>query len=173
MTSDASTPNVPGFRDAFPGLGGPATVLDGLEDLRGAVGRHLGYGDWHDITQEQVDAFAAATWDHQWIHVDPEMAAGGPFGGTIAHGFLTLSLASFLGAEVVEVRGVKMGINYGSDRVRFPSPVKVGSRIRGGGEFVDVSDVAGGVQATFRLTVEIEGGSKPACVADLLTRYYF
>ncbi len=101
------------------------------------------------------------------------MAAAGPFGGTIAHGFLTLSLASFLGAEVVEVRNVKMGINYGSDRVRFPSPVKVGSRIRGGGEFVDVSDVAGGVQVTFRLTVEIEGGSKPACVADLLTRYYF
>ena len=149
------------------------TVVEGIEGVQGLVGRHMGYSEWVTITQEQVNQFAEATGDHQWIHVDPERAATGPFGGTIAHGFLTLSLASFLGAEVVEVRGVKMGINYGTDRVRFPSPVKVGSRIRGGGEFVDVSDVTGGVQATFRLTVEIEGGSKPACVADLLSRYYF
>ena len=146
-------------------------VIDGVEGVREAVGRHLGYSDWMTITQERIDLFADATGDHQWIHVDPQRAAAGPFGATIAHGYLTLSLVSHFLPQVVEVKGISMGINYGTNKVRFPAPVRVGSRVRGGVEMVAVEDVTGGVQATSRVTVEIEGGDKPACVADIISRY--
>lgn len=150
----------------------PACVLDGPHALRAAVGEHLGYGDWHVVTQAMVDAFADLTGDHQWIHVDPQRASNGPFGTTIAHGFLTLALASVLVAEVVSVTGVSMAVNYGTDRVRFPAPVAVGSRVRAGVQVVDAVDVPGGVQVTLRATIEREGGDKPACVANLLARFY-
>ena len=148
-----------------------ATVIDGVDGLRQVVGRHLGHSDWLEIDQARIDLFADATGDHQWIHVDPGRAATGPFGSTIAHGYLTLSLVNNFLPQVVEVRGIAMGINYGLDRVRFPAPVRVGSRLRGGVEVLGVEDVPGGVQAAMRVTVEIEGGDRPACVADVLSRY--
>ena len=148
-----------------------ATVIEGVEALKAAAGRHLGHSPWLEVTQERIDGFADATGDHQWIHVDPGRAASGPFGATVAHGYLTLSLVNCFLPEVVEVRGIAMGINYGLERVRFPAPVRVGSRLRGGVEVMTVDDVAGGVQAAMRVTVEIEGGDRPACVADVLSRY--
>ena len=147
------------------------TVFDGVGELASAVGRHLGYSDWLQVDQDRIDLFADATGDHQWIHVDPERAKEGPFGATIAHGYLTLSLVNRFLPQVVEVRGISMGVNYGADKVRFPAPVPVGSRLRGGVELVAVEEVPGGVQATLRVTVEIEGRSKPACVVDALARY--
>lgn len=146
-------------------------VLDGVDAVRGAVGRHLGYSDWLEIDQHRIDLFADATGDHQWIHVNPERAAAGPYGATIAHGYLTLSLVNHFLPQVLEVRGVSMGVNYGADKVRFPAPVPVGSRLRGGVELVAADDVQGGVQATLRVTVEVEGGAKPACVVDAIARY--
>jgi acyl dehydratase len=148
------------------------TVFETPAALEEAVGRHLGYSDWLEITQERVDQFADATGDHQWIHVDPERAKRGPFGACIAHGYLTLSLVNHFLPQIVEVRGISMGVNYGADRLRFPAPVPVGSRVRGGGELVKVEAVEGGVQATVRVTVEIEGGPRPACVVDTISRYY-
>jgi len=148
-----------------------ATIIDGVTGLRGAVGRHLGHSPWLQVTQQRIDLFAEATGDHQWIHVDPGRAAAGPYGATIAHGYLTLSLVNNFLPQVVEVQGVAMGINYGLDRVRFPAPVKVGSRLRGGVEVMSVEDVPGGIQAAMRVTVEIEGQDRPACVADVLSRY--
>jgi acyl dehydratase len=145
-------------------------VFDGLEEFAAAKGEHLGYSDWHTVTQQQIDTFADATGDHQWIHVDPEKAAKGPFGTTIAHGYLTLSLVPMLGAQIWRVDGITMGINYGTEKVRFPAAVPVGSRIRSGVEIVDVVDVPGGKQAVLRQTVEIEGGAKPACVAETVVR---
>jgi acyl dehydratase len=124
------------------------------------------------MTQERINQFADATGDHQWIHVDPERAKSGPFGACIAHGYLTLSLVSMFLPLIVDVRGIRMGVNYGVDRVRFPAPVRVGSRIRGGGELVNVEEVKGGVQATIRVTVEIEGSDRPACVVDTISRYF-
>jgi acyl dehydratase len=147
------------------------TVIDGVEGLQGAVGRHLGHSSWMEVSQERIDLFAEATGDHQWIHVDPARAGAGPFGTTIAHGYLTLSLVNYFLPEVVEVKGMAIGVNYGLDRVRFPAPVPVGARLRGGVEVLAVDDVAGGVQAAMRVTVEIEGGDRPACVADVLSRY--
>ncbi|GAA6525157.1 MaoC family dehydratase [Intrasporangium sp. DVR] len=146
-------------------------VFTGIADLRSAVGEQLGHSEWHEITQEQVDTFAEATGDHQWIHVDPAKAADGPFGGTIAHGYLTLSLLPVLAAEVFTVEGVSMGLNYGANKVRFPTPVPVGSRVRASAQLVELSDSAAGAQAVVRMTVEIEGGSKPACVADVVWVY--
>lgn len=146
-------------------------VIDGIEGVKEAQGRHLGYSDWLTVTQERVDLFADATDDHQWIHVDPARAEAGPFGATIAHGYLTLSLVSRFLSEVVEVKGISMGINYGTNKVRFPAPVRVGARIRGGVEMAAVEDVAGGVQSTARVTVEIEGSDKPGCVAEIISRY--
>jgi acyl dehydratase len=143
-----------------------------ISSLKDRVGEHLGWTDWREITQERVDQFADATDDHQWIHVDPERAAESPFGGTIAHGYLTLALAAPSLAELVHVDGVSMGINYGLDRVRFPAPVPVGSRIRAGAELVEVTDVPGGVQSKLNVTFEIENGEKPACVAEVLVRHY-
>ncbi len=140
--------------------------------LQAAPGIHLGYSSWLEITQERIDAFAEATDDHQWIHVDPERAARGPFGTTIAHGYLTLSLAVPLVSEVVAVEGVAMGINYGTNRVRFPAPVPVGSRLRAGVELVASEGVDGGGQLTLAVVFEIEGAAKPACVAEVVYRYY-
>ena len=147
------------------------TVFEGVEALRGAVGTELGTTDWLEITQERVDTFADATGDHQWIHVDPTRAAEGPFGGTIAHGYLTLSLTNLFLPQLLEVRDVSMGVNYGVDRVRFPAPVPVGSRVRASAVVTDVADVAGGVQVTTRITVEREGGDRPVCVVDAISRF--
>ena len=144
-------------------------VFANLDELRAAKGEKLGSGEWHTIEQDQVNLFADATGDHQWIHVDPERATAGPFGAPIAHGYLTLSLLPALMKEVYRVEGLKMGVNYGSDRVRFPNPVKVGSRVRASAELVDVVDTAQGTRATVRATIEIEGQDKPACVADTLS----
>jgi acyl dehydratase len=143
-----------------------------IAELQNHVGEHLGWTDWREIDQDRVNQFADATGDHQWIHVDPERAASGPFGGTIAHGYLTLSLAAPLLFELLRVEGVSMGINYGLDRVRFPAPVPVGSRIRAGAELAEVTEVAGGVQSKLVLTFEVENGDKPACVAEVLVRHY-
>ncbi|MDQ2754746.1 MAG: MaoC family dehydratase [Actinomycetota bacterium] len=148
------------------------TTIDGISGLRAKVGEHLGYSEWHEITQAQVNLFADATDDHQWIHVDVERAKDGPFGGPIAHGYLTLSLAPALLAEIMTVKGVAMGVNYGLNKVRFPSPVPVGSKLRAGAELANVEDVAGGVQITETVTFEIEGGTKPVCVAEALFRFY-
>jgi acyl dehydratase len=147
------------------------TIFENLDDLTAAVGIHLGYSDWITIDQARIDLFADATGDHQWIHVDPEQAKAGPFGATIAHGYLTLSLTNLFLPQIVDVRGISMGINYGVNKVRFPSPVLVGSRVRGGAELAAVEEIPGGVQATIRITVEIEGADKPACVVESVTRY--
>jgi acyl dehydratase len=148
------------------------TKIEGLEGLRAAVGQHVGYSEWHQVTQEQVNLFADATGDHQWIHVDIERAKTGPFGGPIAHGYLTLSLTPTLLTEVFVVSGVSMAINYGLNKVRFPSPVPVGSRVRAGIEIAGVEEVSGGAQVSLTVTYEIEGGTKPVCVAEILFRYY-
>ena len=147
------------------------TVLDGVDAVLAAAGTHLGHSDWLEITQDRIDRFAEATGDHQWIHVDPERAKDGPFGTTIAHGYLTLSLSNFLLPQIVEVRGISMGINYGVDKVRFPTPVPVGSRIRAGAELRSVLEIDGGVQATTLVTIELEGAPKPACVIESISRY--
>jgi len=150
-----------------------ATVFQSPSELAAAVGQHLGYSEWLPITQERVNLFAEASGDHQWIHVDPERAKSGPFGGTIAHGYLTLSLVNLFLPQIVDVRGISMGVNYGADRVRFPAPLKVGARVRGGAELMKVEQTKdGGVQATVRVSVEIEGGDRPACVVDTISRYY-
>ena len=143
-------------------------VFEGLDQVEAAVGEHVGYSEWMEITQERIDAFADATGDHQWIHVDPDRAAQGPYGATIAHGYLTLSLIPVLGNEVVEITGFRMMINYGTDKVRFPAPVPVGSRIRAGVELVSLERKASGVQLISRVTVEVEGGDRPAVVADTI-----
>jgi acyl dehydratase len=148
------------------------TTIDGINGLEKLVGEHLGYSEWHEITQEQVNLFADATGDHQWIHVDVERAKAGPFGGPIAHGYLTLSLAPTLLTEIMRVDGVTMGINYGLNKLRFPSPVPVGSKVRAGATLASVEQVSGGVQVTLNAVFEIEGGSKPVCVAEILFRYY-
>lgn len=145
-------------------------VFAGLDELAAAKGEHLGYSDWHTVTQDEIDQFAEATHDFQWIHVDPERAAETPFGGTIAHGFLTLSLVPMLGYQIYRVEGVTMGINYGCNKVRFPSPVPVNSRVRAGAVLAEVTDVPGGKQAVIQYTVEIEGVAKPACVAETVVR---
>ncbi|MER7182320.1 MaoC family dehydratase [Streptomyces hyaluromycini] len=141
-------------------------IFQGLDELEKAVGTHLGHSDWLTVTQEQVDQFAEATGDHQWIHVDPEKAATGPYGGTIAHGYLTLSLIPKLTWQIYKVEGLAMGVNYGANKVRFPAPVPVGSRIRAGVEVVSLTPGGGGRQLVTRVTVEREGGDKPVCVAE-------
>jgi acyl dehydratase len=149
------------------------THIEGIEGLRAKVGEHLGYSEWHTVTQEQVNLFADATGDHQWIHVDPERAkAESPFGGPIAHGYLTLSLAPVLLSQVMTVSGLTYGLNYGCNKVRFPSPVHVGARLRAGATLDSVEDVAGGAQAVVRVEFELEGLDKPACVAEVVYRYY-
>ncbi|MEQ4717404.1 MaoC family dehydratase [Nonomuraea sp. B19D2] len=149
------------------------TIANGLEALKGLAGKHLGRSDWLEITQDRVNTFADATNDHQWIHVDPERAKDGPFGGTIAHGYLTLSLLIPLFNELLDIRGVQMSINYGLEKVRFPSPVKVGAKIRLAATVAEVEDVPGdGVQMLLDFTVEIDGVAKPACVARAVYRHY-
>ncbi len=149
-----------------------ATTVHGIDRFKELVGTHLGWSEWHRIDQAQVDRFADATGDHQWIHVDPERAKAGPFGGPIAHGYLTLSLAPVLLGEVLTVEGTTMGVNYGCNKVRFPAPVPVGSNLRMGVAVAGVEDVAGGVQVMLDLTLETEGAAKPSCVAQVVFRYY-
>ncbi len=149
------------------------TAVNGIEELKALEGQDLGHTDWLQIDQSRVDTFADATDDHQWIHTDPERAAAGPFGGTIAHGYLTLALLIPLMSELLDVSGVRMSINYGLEKVRFPAPVPVGAKIRLKGQVADVAEVAGnGVQITVDFTVEIEGSTKPACVARAVYRHY-
>ena len=143
-----------------------------FDSIANHVGEHLGYSAWHNVTQEQVNRFADATGDHQWIHIDVERAKAGPFGGPIAHGYLTLALAPILLAQVLQVEGVKMGVNYGTNKVRFPSPVPVGSNLRLGAKLASVEDVPGGKQVTVEATFEVENATKPSCVAELVFRYF-
>jgi acyl dehydratase len=149
-----------------------ATKIDGIDGLKAKVGDHLGYSDYVEITQEQVNLFADATGDHQWIHVDVERATAGPFGGPIAHGYLTLSLGPALLPQIMEVSGVAMGVNYGANKIRFPSPVPVGAKVRLGAKLLAVEDVPGGAQGTVEMTFEVEGAPKPSCVAEVIFRYY-
>lgn len=146
-------------------------VFKSIDELQAAAGTALGPTDWVTMEQSRVDGFAEVTGDHQWIHVDVERARTGPFGGTIAHGYLTLSLCSLFLPQLMRVEISGMGINYGLDRVRFPAPVRVGSRIRGRGEIQSVTPVSGGVQVVVRVTVEVEGSDRPACVADTISRF--
>ena len=149
------------------------TTVDGVEGVQSLVGQHLGWSDWVTITQEQVNQFADATGDHQWIHVDVERAkAESPFGGPIAHGYLTLSLLVPLVSQTYTISDAKMGVNYGLNKVRFPAPVPVGSKVRARVTLKDVEEVAGGLQNTFAVTIEREGGDKPVCIAEWVTRVY-
>lgn len=147
-------------------------TINGADELKGLIGEHLGYSPYMEITQEQVNLFADATGDHQWIHIDVEKAKAGPFGGPIAHGYLTLSLGPVLYPQVVSITGFSMGVNYGCNKVRFPAPVMVGSKVRLGVKLLAVDDIAGGVQTTLEFTFESEGGSKPNCVAEVIYRSY-
>jgi acyl dehydratase len=148
-------------------------TVKGLDGLKSLVGEDLGHSSWLEITQDMVNTFADATGDHQWIHVDVQRAEQGPFGAPIAHGYLTLSLVIPLFGELLKVEGITMGVNYGLDRVRFPSPVPVGSNIRLAATVVSVEEVAGdGVQTTLDFIVEVEGSPKPACVARPVYRHY-
>ncbi|GAA2420106.1 MaoC family dehydratase [Nonomuraea africana] len=148
-------------------------TVTGLEEIKLLAGRDLGRSGWMEVAQDRVDTFAEATDDHQWIHVDPDRAKDGPFGGTIAHGYLTLSLLIPLFTELLEIRGVTMSVNYGLEKVRFPSPVRVGSKIRLAGKVGSVTEVAGdGVQMLLDFVVEIDGADKPACVAQAVYRHY-
>ncbi|VVN19063.1 putative enoyl-CoA hydratase 1 [Pseudomonas fluorescens] len=147
-------------------------IFDTPMALFDAVGESLGASDWLLLEQNRIDRFADATGDHQWIHVDPLKAANGPFGACIAHGYLSLSLVNLFLPQIVEVRGLAMGVNYGCERVRFPSVVRVGSRVRGSAQLIAVEEVKGGVQATIRVSVEICGEERPGCVVDTISRYY-
>jgi acyl dehydratase len=149
-----------------------ATVINGLDDLKARVGQELGVSEWLEVTQEAIDAFADATGDHQWIHVDPERAKETPLGSTIAHGLLTLSLAPGLMEQVMAYDGFAHALNYGYEKVRFPAPVPVGSRVRMRATLSKGDDVPGGVQITITQTFETEGGEKPVCVAESLSRVY-
>ncbi|HEY9557587.1 MAG TPA: MaoC family dehydratase [Acidimicrobiales bacterium] len=148
------------------------TTFESFDDLRAAAGTHLGWTEWMAIDQERVDLFAEATGDHQWIHVDPERArAASPFGGPIAHGYLTLALSNLFLPKLLAVPAASAGVNYGTGKVRFPAPVPVGSRIRGGAEIATVDEIPGGLQTSVVITVEVEGSEKPACVIESLTRW--
>jgi len=149
------------------------TIMNGLDELKAQAGADLGRTGWLEVTQERVNTFADATGDHQWIHVDAQRAAAGPFGGTIAHGYLTLSMVIPLFGELLEVRGISMGINYGLNKVRFPTPVPVGSKVRLAAQLGAVEDAGvNAVQVVADFTVEIDGAAKPACVAQAIYRYY-
>jgi acyl dehydratase len=149
-------------------------TLHGREELLASLGRELGPGEWLEIGQDRIDGFADVTGDHQWIHVDPDRAATGPFGATVAHGFLTLSLVPLLLNGLRRVEGTRMGLNYGLERVRFPSAVRSGARVRARSTLIDATEVGDdGLQLVTRVTIEVEGSDKPACVADLVTRTYF
>ncbi len=147
-------------------------TVNGLDELKKLAGSDLGASEWIEVTQERINTFADATGDHQWIHVDPERAAAGPFGAPIAHGYLTLSLFIPLFTELLDVEGVSTKVNYGLNKVRFPAPVKAGSRIRLVAKLAAVEDVPGGVQIAVEGTIEIDGGPKPAAVLQSLSRFY-
>ena len=147
------------------------TVFSNPDELLDAVGRDLGTSDWLAIEQDRIDQFAEATGDHQWIHVDPVAAADGPFGATIAHGYLTLALTNQFLPQIMQVDGASMGVNYGTNKVRFPQPVTVGSRVRAAAVITSAEEISGGVQIVVTITVEIEGQSKPACVVELVSRF--
>ena len=148
---------------------GLTTDIAGLQQL---AGTHAGYTEWETMEQSRVDLFADATDDHQYIHVDPEKAKQSPFGGTVAHGYLTLSLVAPVLGRLVRITDSRTGVNYGLDRVRFPAPLPVGARWRGGAELLEVSEIDGGVQLKVRVTIEVEGAERPAMVADALVRMY-
>ena len=147
-------------------------TINGIEELKSLVGEHLGYSPYIEISQERVNTFADATGDHQWIHVNVERATAGPFGGPIAHGYLTLSMGPMLAPMIFSVSGISMGVHYGCAKVRFPSPVPVGSHLRLGARLIDATDVPGGIQVTMEFTFEVEGASKPSCVSEAIFRYY-
>ena len=147
-------------------------TVDNLSDLLGSVGQELGPSDWMLVDQVRINLFADATGDHQWIHVNSEKAAEGPFGSTIAHGYLTLSLANFFLPQLLHVENISMGVNYGCNKVRFPAPLPVDSRIRGSGEIICAEEVKGGVQVVVRISIEIEELARPACVVDTVSRFY-
>ena len=150
-----------------------STVFKTPADLKNAIGQQLGKSDWLEIKQDRIDKFADATGDHQWIHVDPERAKDGPFGACIAHGYLTQALVNYFLPQIMEVQGISMGVNYGADRLRFPAPGPVGSRIRGSAELLEAEDTKdGGIQTKVRVTVEIEGKDRPGCVIDTISRFY-
>ena len=150
-----------------------ATTVQGVEGVQGLVGKHMGYSEWVEITQERVDLFAEATDDHQWIHVDPERAKReSPYGGPIAHGYLTLSLVPSLLPQIVEMGGFRMGVNYGTEKVRFPAPVPVDSRVRAGATLAAATPFDGGITVSIEVTIEIEGASKPAMVGTVVYRRY-
>jgi acyl dehydratase len=148
------------------------TTITGLDQLKDAEGQELGASEWHEVTQKDIDAFADVTGDHQWIHVDPERARDTPFGGTIAHGYYTLSLAPRFSEQILKLEGFAFGVNYGLNKVRFPAPLPVGSRVRMRGKVASVEPIPGGAQLTLELTFEREGGDKPVCVAETLARVY-
>jgi acyl dehydratase len=151
-----------------------AAVFHSAQEYQGAIGRAFGPTDWLVVDQHRINLFAEATGDHQWIHVDPERAAAGPFGGTIAHGYLSLSLVNYFLPELVRAEGMRHGINYGCDRVRFPAALRAGTRLRGSAQILSVEDLGeGAVQVKIRVTLEAEGVAKPVCVADTLSRLYF
>ncbi|MFZ4809701.1 MAG: MaoC family dehydratase [Ilumatobacteraceae bacterium] len=150
-----------------------ARIINGTAELRALIGEHIGYSEWLEVTQERVNQFADATGDHQWIHVDPERAAKeSPFGGPIAHGYLTLSLGPVLMPQVLITTGYKMGVNYGCNKVRFMSPVPVGAKVRLGVTLLAVEDIPGGAQSTYSFSFETEGATKPSCVAEVIFRSY-
>ena len=146
--------------------------IESIEALKGRIGEHLGYSEYMDVSQERVNKFAEATGDFQWIHIDVEKANAGPFGGPIAHGYLTLSLGPVLLPQAFTVGGIAMGVNYGANKVRFIAPVKVGSQIRAGFKLLTVEDTAGGARVTLEATFECEGASKPSCVAEVIYQYF-
>jgi acyl dehydratase len=149
------------------------TVIKGLDGLKKMQGKELGVSDWHLVTQDEINTFAKATHDHQWIHVDVERAKKeSPWGQTIAHGYYTISLAPYLLSQILAVEGVQMGINYGINKLRFPNPVKVGKKVRARAEMANVEEVANGLQGTIKLTFEVEGEEKPSCVAEVIYRYF-
>jgi acyl dehydratase len=148
------------------------TTITGLDGLKSAAGETLGTTEWHEVTQDAIDAFAHVTGDHQWIHVDAERAKDTPFGGTIAHGYYTLSLAPMFTAQVLSLEGFAFAVNYGLNKVRFPAPVPVGSRVRMTAELAGFDEIPGGAQITLGLTFEREGGDKPVCVAQTVARVY-
>ena len=148
------------------------TRIDGIAGLKERIGDHLGYSEWHEVTQEQVNLFADATGDHQWIHVDPERAKAGPFGTTIAHGFMTLALLPEMSASAIHVDDVRMGVNYGLNKVRFTAPVPSGSRVRGHFKLLKFERLEGGAQLTYEVRMEREGSDKPVCIAESVARRY-
>jgi acyl dehydratase len=149
------------------------TVIDSAAAMQATVGQPLGLTEWLPVEQNRIDLFAEATGDHQWIHVDPVRAKDGPFGACIAHGYLTLALVNYFLPQIWDVQNLAMGVNYGCDRVRFPAPLKAGQRVRGRGELVKVEPIGAAMQATVRVTVEIEGNERPACVVDTISQYTF